>query len=62
MNDLGTVKLMKSNEIGLTDNIQLFEDGLRTEKKSILSWNQKTILSQKKNVISVSEIVISKAI
>ena len=31
---MGTVRLMKSAEIGLRDDIQLFEDGLRTGKES----------------------------
>ncbi len=31
---MGEVKLLKSRELGLTDEIQKFEDGLRTEAKS----------------------------
>lgn len=31
---MGSVRLLKPNEMGLTDEIQLFEDGLRSEKKS----------------------------
>lgn len=31
---MGEVRLLKSNELGLSDEIQLFEDGLRTDKKS----------------------------
>lgn len=31
---MAEVKLMKPSELGLTDKVQIFEDGLRTEAKS----------------------------
>lgn len=31
---MGEVRLMKPNELGLTDKVQLFEDGLRTKEQS----------------------------
>lgn len=31
---MGTVRLLKSSELGLAEEVQLFEDGLRSEKKS----------------------------
>ena len=31
---MSEVKLLKPSELGLTDEIQVFEDGLRTEAKS----------------------------